>query len=102
MAQVQAVESTKQKTARAVVARGRSIDVPTGGEPIAVGATPEGKPVSRGPVKQYGPGQEVELPIDEIKTLRGLGYLVDPDRVAPASGNGPQFSSEGPGQVSAI
>lgn len=91
----------KTKTAKAVVARGRSVDVPVRGEQIIVGLTAEGKPVKRMPFQNVGPGKEVELPLDEIRTLRATGYLVDPANMAPPVGDGPQFGSAEPGQVRA-
>lgn len=91
----------KIQTAKAIVARGRSVDVPLRGEPIVVGLTAEGKPVKRMPFQNVGPGKEVELPVDEIRTLRAAGYLVDPDNMAPPVGEGPQFGSSEPGQVRA-
>ena len=89
-----------QKTARAVVARGRSVDIPIGAL-VTVGLTAEGKTVTRRPTKQFGPGNEVELPADEIKSLRKLGYLVDPEATVIPTGEGPMFSATGGAQVSA-
>ncbi len=86
----------KIQTGKAMVARGRSIDVPVGGKGIVVGTTEGNQPVTRVPTKTYYSGQTVELPLEEIKTLRASGYLVDPDNVAPPVGEGPQFgNSEG-------
>jgi hypothetical protein len=89
------------QTAKAIVARGRSIDVPVSGEQITVGLTAEGKPISRMPFRHVTEGKEVELPIREIKSLRKTGYLVDPEAIAPPIGDGPQFGSNEPGQVRA-
>jgi hypothetical protein len=87
-------------TVRAIVARGRTIDVPTGQRKLA-GLTNEGKEVFRQAVKTFGPGQTVDLPRDEAKSLRNLGYLVDPDAVAIPTGEGPSFGSNEPGQARA-
>lgn len=91
----------KIATVKATVARGRSVDVPIQGKTIVVGTTEDGKPVTRVPTKHYIAGQEVELPLDEVRRLQASGYLVDPDNVPPPVAEGPNFDSKGPGQVRA-
>lgn len=47
--------------------------------------------------REYAPGAEVVLPLGEIRRLRGLGFLVDPNVKPIPVGNGPVFgSTEGP------
>jgi hypothetical protein len=69
--------------ARAIVERGRTICVPTGTKVIAK-YTDEGKPVIKFVTKDFGPGEEVELPIEEVILFKKLGYLVDPTKKIPA------------------
>ncbi|SIT50444.1 hypothetical protein BN2476_830015 [Paraburkholderia piptadeniae] len=46
----------------------------------------------RGPDrKKYRPGDEVELPVAEVKALRERGFLVDPKAASVKRGNGPEF-----------
>ena len=47
--------------------------------------------------KIYGPGDSVTLPADEVKQLRGSGFLIDPDTEEVAPADGPTFGSEGAG-----
>ncbi|MBK3798264.1 hypothetical protein GAY33_03245 [Azospirillum brasilense] len=54
-------------TAKAIVARGRTV-------------------VSGG--KDYGPGEEIELPMHEIERLRHTGFLVDPNKLVVIVNNG--------------
>jgi hypothetical protein len=85
-----------EKLERATVARGRTIDVPDLTRKTVAGRDPEtGKPVFKPAIKQYGPGQEVSLPPDEVKHLRETGYLIDPDKIAPEIGEGPNFTEQG-------
>jgi hypothetical protein len=42
-----------------------------------------------------GPGEQIELPEDEIIRLRKLGFLTDPDAEQIAVGNGPTFGTAG-------
>lgn len=79
----------KEKLARGIVARGRTVRVPHPTETTVIGVNPEtGKPM-RGPkVQEFGPGQEVTLPEGEIKSFRALGYLEDPDKVADPAAEG--------------
>lgn len=90
------MKSEGEKTVRATVARGRSVDVPLAGKREVAGYDKEtGKPMHRPVMKQFGPGQDVELPADEVATLRKSGHLVDPDRIAPPIGEGPNFTEQG-------
>jgi hypothetical protein len=64
----------------ATVRTGRSVDVPDPIEKRAVGYDRDtGKPIYAAVQHRYGPGQQVELPVSEIRRLRGLGFLVDPN-----------------------
>jgi hypothetical protein len=63
--------SVTPRTEKAVVAHGRSL---------------------RGPKsKLYLPGQEIELPAAEAKSLRAAGFLVDPKVPQVKTGNGPEL-----------
>ena len=75
----------------ATVARGRSIEVPTG-EMRLVGSGPDGKELMRAICRTFGPGETVELPADEVATFRKLGYLINPDNpnAVPVS-EGPEY-----------
>jgi hypothetical protein len=66
---------------RAIVARGRTICVPDPTKPPAfVGREIETNRAMFAPAtRDFGPGEEVELPRDEVRRLRGFGYLVDSD-----------------------
>jgi hypothetical protein len=85
---------TKIQTAKATVARGRSVDVPIPGKTVVVGTTGDNKPVTRAVSKHFTAGMEVELPLDEIKALRKSGYLVDPNSAPPPASEGPSFTSD--------
>ena len=64
----------------ATVRPGRSVDVPDSIEKRAVGYDRDtGKSIYAAVQHRYGPGQQVELPVSEIRRLRGLGFLVDPN-----------------------
>lgn len=73
------------KLMRATVERGRSVIANHPTKKKIVAWTDQGKPVEHPIRLHYGPGQEVELPPDEVKFLRERGYLVDPNRKAPVS-----------------
>ena len=94
-----AQQQLKIATEKAVVARGRSIDVPVPGKKIVVGTSEDNKPITRVPTRRAQPGEVVELPSDEVRTLRASGYLVDPDNAPPPVM--PPINGEGPGQVRA-
>jgi hypothetical protein len=71
-----------EKLIKCIVARGCTIEGPhptetrtvqdAGGELVVVPKT-----------KRYGPGEEVLIPASEVKRLRELLYLVDPDNAPP-------------------
>jgi hypothetical protein len=69
---------------KAIVARGRTVCVPDPTKPPAfVGREFETHREIFAPgLRDIGPGEEVELPRDEVRRLRGLGVLVDPDAKA--------------------
>jgi hypothetical protein len=66
---------------RAIVARGRTVTVPDPTKPPAfVGRQIDTNVELFAPAtRDFGPGEEVELPRDEVRRLRGFGYLVDSD-----------------------
>jgi hypothetical protein len=66
---------------RATVARGRTVIVPDPTKPPTfIGREFETHREIFAPgTREIGPGEEVELPRDEVRRLRGFGYLVDPD-----------------------
>ena len=70
-------------TVKAIVARGRSVDVDDETRREIIGVQKDGTPMTRAPSRRYQAGEEIELPIDEVATLRKLGYLVDPDNPSP-------------------
>jgi hypothetical protein len=70
--------------ARATVERGRTVVVPHPTKRITAKYTEEGKPVIVPVLQHFGPGDEVELPFEEVVLFRKLGYLVDPNRKIPA------------------
>ncbi|WP_024340989.1 hypothetical protein [Bradyrhizobium japonicum] len=80
-----------EKLVRGTVERGRTIRVPNDRDMQIVGTNPEtGKPIRAPKIVEYGPGEEVNLPESEIKSLRALGFIVDPARVlktVPAEGS---------------
>jgi hypothetical protein len=65
----------------ATVARGRTICVPDPTQPsVFAGREPDTHRELFAPgLRDFGPGEEVELPRDEVKRLRELGFLTDPD-----------------------
>jgi hypothetical protein len=84
-------EPVPQPMVQAIVARGRSVIVPTGKRKV-VGQDKDGNRIYGPTSKMIGPNQQIMLPADEVKSLRDLGYLFDPDKIAPPSGEGPKFS----------
>lgn len=45
--------------------------------------------------KSYSANAEVTLPASEAKRLRGMGFLVDPEKKGPNFANGPTWSTTG-------
>jgi hypothetical protein len=70
---------------KAVVARGRCVGIPDPtAEPGFIGREPDtNKELFAPGLKYILPGEEVELPRSEVKRLRGLGTLVDPNAPEP-------------------
>lgn len=92
-----------KKLGRAVIARGRTIAVPHPTKRKIVNHTPEGKPIEQAELMHFGPGQEIELPGDEIVRLRKLGYLTDPSASEPPVPQGARVLNEESGaSVSAL
>ena len=69
---------------RAIVARGRSIDVPDLERRETIGLNEDGAPITRAVTTTYVTGQEIELPADDVARLRSLGYLIYPDQMVPS------------------
>ena len=67
----------------AVVARG-VIDCPEeGAEKEIAGYDTQGRQYTyRLPVRRYYPGEQITLPVSEIRRLQKLGVLRDPDSIA--------------------
>lgn len=85
-----------ERTAKGIVARGRSVDVPDpSAQRMVTGYNTEGKAVTRAAFRSYGPGQEVTLPESEILSLRERGFLTDPDVTVPPLAEGPHFTETG-------
>lgn len=82
------------RLARGVVARGRTVVVPTA-QTRTAGYTAEGKPIVVPVTKTFVPGQEIELPHDEIKWLRSIGHLIDPNAPMPPPAQGATLTELG-------
>jgi hypothetical protein len=76
----QAGQELAEKTIRAIVARGRSISIPTKQNQV-VGYKDDGKPIYRSVLKSFIAGDEVELPESEISFLRERGFLTIPGQI---------------------
>lgn len=75
------IHGSDEPLERAVVERGHTLHAPVANQKRVVGWI-DGKRVF-GPVSQaYGPGQEVLLPRSEVKRLREVGHLIDPNKKA--------------------
>lgn len=75
-----------EPTEIATVARGRSVDVPSG-ERRKVGHDPvTGEAIFAAVQRRYAEGQQVELPRSQITRLRELGFLTDPAAAPPSNG----------------
>ena len=83
------------KRARAVVARGRTLSVPHATKQQVIGYSEDGKPVQRPVMVDFGPGQEIELAVDEIAELRATGFLIDPSQKPIPLAEGPHFTERG-------
>ena len=84
----------KTKVDRAIVARGRTVAIPSPTKRAFAGRHPDTGVEIFGPkIDEFGPGTEVELPVDEIAELRAKGYLVDPGAVQHQVANGPNFDA---------
>ena len=71
----------EEPTERAIVARGRTVVVLDPSVPsVFVGREPETHREIFAPgMREVPAGEEVEMPRGEVKRLRSLGFLVDPD-----------------------
>lgn len=78
---------------RGVVERGKTVCVPQGSK--TVGHMRESGREIKGPARyiEFGPGQEVELPVEEIKFLRERGFLIDPDKKLTPKHEGPSIQT---------
>jgi hypothetical protein len=79
---------------RGTVARGRTVIAPHATRRQTI-INAEGKPIEIPEATEYGPGAEVELPADEIKSLRLSGFLIDPGAADVPRSEGPTFGREG-------
>ena len=84
------IKDAAPKLAKGIVAKGRTVEVPSNQRRIA-GYTADSKPVYRATQRIANPGDEVELPAEELAYLRAAGFLVDPDAPVQAFGAGPRF-----------
>lgn len=76
-----------EETERAIVAKGRSLEIPHPTDKRGLRYGDNG-PILLAATIRMTEGQEVELPVDEIATLRKSGHLVDPDNLPPPTGKG--------------
>jgi hypothetical protein len=72
-------DAVTAKKLRGIVARGRSLLAPDPKKRRPVGYDSEKKETVTAPVlREFLPGDEIELPTDELLSLRRLGFIVDP------------------------
>ncbi len=71
--------------ARGTVARGHTIDIPTGERRMIGYDRVTGAPVFTSVIRKAGPGEEVTLVRSEIDRLRRAGFLVDPNKIVTFS-----------------
>ena len=77
------------RLARGTVNRGHTVMVPHLTEKKVTGLHPEtGKTMYAPVMMECGPGNEIELPLDEITSLRERGFLIDPKKIAPPLAEG--------------
>lgn len=75
------LDVSKVKTIRATVAKGRTVVSGSPTERKIAGYHPDtGKAIMVPILVEYGEFTEVDLPEPEVRRLRALGYLIDPDR----------------------
>lgn len=87
---------TEVRKVKAIVARGRSVEVSVGRKIVGQAGDGKDREAVYGPVtKVFTAGQEVELPVDEVARLRKIGYLVDPEIPPPPLAEGPNFEERG-------
>jgi hypothetical protein len=91
----------REQKVRATVAQGRTIMSADPIDQVIIGYDADGKPIKRARSMYFDPGQEIELPPDEVKRLRALGYLVDPDAKPLPRGEGPSFTEVGRSRAAA-
>ena len=77
---------------RAIVARGRTVIIPDSATRVFTGRDPDTHAELFGQgSREIPPGNEVELPRSEVKRLRALGFLVDPDAAEIPIAEGPSY-----------
>jgi len=87
-------------TATAIVARGRTVCAPHPTKKIAVGPHPQtGEMMMVAELMEYGPEQEITLPVDEIVRFRELGFLVDQNKIIPSGSETWRDPSAAPSMV---
>ena len=91
----------REQKMRATVAQGRTIIGADPEKQTIIGYDSEGKPIKRARSLHHGPGMEIELPADEVKRLREIGYLVDPHAKPLPEGEGPSFTEVGRSRAAA-
>jgi hypothetical protein len=85
-------EPKEVRLEEAIVARGRSLDIPNPQKKFIAGYTQEGKVIEAFEVFHHREGARVKVPVDEVAGLRASGYLFDPDAVPMAPAEGPRFT----------
>ena len=82
------------KLMRAMVARGRTVYAPDPSKRQIVGRGDDGRPMEMAVIVEHGPGSELELPADEVMSLRASGFLIDPGTPEVPRSEGPTFGRE--------
>jgi hypothetical protein len=84
--QAEASTPVEEETETGIVADGHTVDVPTGEKVVCGFDAVFARSVFRSVCKSFRPGETVTLPRSEIRRLQQLGFIVDPDKIAPVDG----------------